>query len=96
MPAYSGTYLRRLRQHIWNTHPHTCHLCGQPITRIEDMELDHLVPRSRGGTNTPDNLRPAHGTRTPQRCNNRRSDDTITDYQARAPIDRRNLYIQTP
>lgn len=41
----------------------TCWLCGLPGADT----VDHVVPRSMGGTDEPWNLRPAH-----QRCNSRR------------------------
>jgi 5-methylcytosine-specific restriction endonuclease McrA len=47
-----------------------CHLCGQLISRYAGPEdwmrvtLDHVIPLSRGGTHTYDNVRPAHW-----RCN---------------------------
>jgi hypothetical protein len=55
---------KRLRAH--------CYLCGQEFTREREGGLDHVVPRSRGGT-AADNLRPCcrtcnrlKGTRTLQ------------------------------
>jgi hypothetical protein len=44
---------------------HTCHLCGQAVVNDwqrpkENRSLDHLIPRSRGGTNYPSNMRLAH------------------------------------
>lgn len=40
-----------------------CCICGGPIAE-GDESLQHVVPRSKGGTNDSDNLRPAH-----KRCN---------------------------
>lgn len=51
----------------------SCWLCGGGIdpsaipTSPVSATVDHLVPRSRGGSNDPTNLRLAH-----RRCNNRR------------------------
>lgn len=39
----------------WGT---TCHLCG----RSGATTADHLIPRSLGGDDTLDNLRPAHAS----------------------------------
>jgi hypothetical protein len=48
-----------------------CWLCGGAIDRSAvgawQPTIDHLVPRSRGGSTEPENLRLAH-----RRCNNRR------------------------
>lgn len=51
----------------------TCWLCGgtidphAPANSPGRATIDHLVPRSRGGTTTPENLRLAH-----KRCNGQR------------------------
>lgn len=37
-----------------------CYLCGRPIEREKDFNLDHMTPLSRGGQNTPNNWRPTH------------------------------------
>lgn len=36
-----------------------CCICGLPI-RAGDASLQHVKPRSKGGTEAHDNLRPAH------------------------------------
>lgn len=49
-----------------------CHICSEPIDLSaprhigeegweKGLHLDHLVPLAKGGTHTPDNIRPAHG-----------------------------------
>jgi len=45
-----------------------CALCGLPINR-DDFSIDHIVPRSKGGTNRLINLQPAH-----IECNSRKAD----------------------
>lgn len=45
------------------THGWVCCICGGPI-REGDESLQHLRPRSQGGTDDESNLRPAH-----LRCN---------------------------
>src|SRR5262245_26743389 len=37
-----------------------CHICGQCFKRAEDISADHIVPLSRSGTNSLDNLAPSH------------------------------------
>lgn len=37
-----------------------CYLCGKPIDKEKDFNLDHMVPLSRGGQNSPSNWRPTH------------------------------------
>lgn len=43
-----------------------CHICGKRVTK-KDWSLDHLVPLSKGGSHTPENVALAH-----RRCNSRR------------------------
>lgn len=49
----------------------TCHLCGKkPLRHL--IELDHLVPLSKGGNHTADNLRVSC-----RRCNRVRNDGRL-------------------
>lgn len=41
-----------------------CGICQELITDLSELTIDHIVPLSRGGTNFPENLQPAH-----QSCN---------------------------
>ena len=50
----------------------TCHLCGERIAGL--VTADHVVPRSLGGTNAYDNLRPAHFG-----CNLRRGNKPVEE-----------------
>lgn len=52
----------------------TCHLCGRPGATT----ADHLIPRSLGGLDELDNLRPAH-----QSCNSARGNMSIEQWRAR-------------
>lgn len=54
-----------------------CHLCGSPGADT----VDHIVPRSRGGTHELDNLRPAHLA-----CNSARQDKTLDEWFAVHPL----------
>lgn len=44
------------RMKIYDKSNHKCCLCGKPIEYV-DMTVDHIVPLSRGGKNTFNNLR---------------------------------------
>ena len=64
---------RAVRLAIYERDNWTCHLCGEgidPDAHWNDdrgASLDHLIPRSLGGTDEPDNLRTCH-----RACNSRR------------------------
>lgn len=69
MSPTSQTAARRKnrRQSIWDKDSGCCWLCGLPVS-LEDMTIDHEIPRSKGGTSALKNLRASHS-----RCNNSRS-----------------------
>jgi hypothetical protein len=56
-----------------------CHLCGEKtlldLRSPWRLSLDHVVPMARGGSNTVDNVLPAH-----RRCNQSRLDMTIEEF----------------
>lgn len=64
---------RAARLAIYERDNWTCHLCGEGIdpdahwNGDRGASLDHLIPRSMGGTDDPDNLRTCH-----RACNSRR------------------------
>lgn len=43
------------------------HLCGKEIESLSDLDFDHVVPLSRGGAHSMENIRPAHRS-----CNRRK------------------------
>lgn len=51
---------------IWKRDAGLCSLCGEPVGR-QEFHPDHIVPKSRGGPFTVENLRPSHPL-----CNRRR------------------------
>ena len=75
---YAGPMVAKVRMAIWSTHPHVCHLCGEPINSFREFEPDHLVPRALGGSLFDlRNLRPAHGTFSRQKCNQKRGSKAL-------------------
>ena len=58
------TYNKRI--FIWERDKGHCWLCGR-ADKLEDMSLDHYIPKSKGGKNTVENLRASH-----VECNNQR------------------------
>ena len=68
----------KLRLEIYERDGWVCHLCDEPVDRVADFNddfapsLDHLQPRSKGGSDDPKNLKTAH-----RLCNSRRQDDEL-------------------
>ena len=55
--CWGGRMVAELRALVFAAHGDTCWLCGHPSADT----IDHVRPRALGGTDTLDNLRPAHG-----------------------------------
>lgn len=43
---------RKISKEIFSRYDNKCNYCGS----TENLEIDHIIPLSRGGTNDPDNL----------------------------------------
>jgi 5-methylcytosine-specific restriction endonuclease McrA len=56
----TGRALQTLRQKVFSIYGDECWLCGQEGADT----IDHIVMVAHGGSNTLDNLRPAHGRKT--------------------------------
>jgi 5-methylcytosine-specific restriction endonuclease McrA len=63
--SYGGRRVAQLRAKVIERWGRRCHLCKEDI--VGQVSVDHLIPRSRGGTDDIENLRPAH-----LECNKRR------------------------
>jgi 5-methylcytosine-specific restriction endonuclease McrA len=61
---------------ILRTYGYVCHICGGTIAPSE-IEFDHVIPLSLGGTHTQDNIRPAH-----QQCNRRKYNKLLETVEA--------------
>lgn len=53
-----------------------CYLCGGPITKVRDYNIEHLHPTSRGGRNDVSNWRIAHKS-----CNAEKGALTFEEYK---------------
>lgn len=49
-----------------------CRWCGEPLN--DDIELDHIIPISKGGNNKPHNLCVCHA-----KCNRKKADRIVLD-----------------
>lgn len=49
----------RKRRKIYDNHKGICYLCDKPVS-FEEYTIEHVIPKSKGGTNKYVNLRPAH------------------------------------
>jgi 5-methylcytosine-specific restriction endonuclease McrA len=63
-----GAEHQRLAKQVL-TEEKTCWVCGGQARAGDPLEVDHVVPRSRGGATVRSNLRAAHAS-----CNRGRSD----------------------
>lgn len=50
--------IQKLREQLLRNYEQRCHICGHLIDG--EYDIDHLVPRERGGTDAISNLAPAH------------------------------------
>jgi 5-methylcytosine-specific restriction endonuclease McrA len=80
LPAWGGRYAQRLTAATLAAWGQLCHLC-----RTDGADTaDHVIPRSKGGSDSLSNLRPAH-----QGCNSLRGDMDLTAWFAAHPVPRR-------
>jgi 5-methylcytosine-specific restriction endonuclease McrA len=78
---WSGRKVGRLMRLVLAEYGTTCHICGLPLLldaehpdyRRLGPSVDHLLPRSRHGSDELVNLRPAH-----RACNSRRGARPVT------------------
>lgn len=46
-----------------------CGICSLPIVNTDHVTVDHIIPKSKGGSNRVDNMQPAHRS-----CNEEKDD----------------------
>lgn len=51
-----------------------CPWCNKPITNSDDLTIDHIYPKSKGGSDDIRNLQPMH-----RECNERKGATILTD-----------------
>lgn len=72
--AWGGSGTVKLRNEMIAEYGTICHLCGNDIK--DKITVDHVIPRSKGGTDDLGNLRPAH-----EYCNYSRQDMSVEEYR---------------
>jgi 5-methylcytosine-specific restriction endonuclease McrA len=75
--TWGGRKVDALRYLVLSTYGTVCHLCGGQGADSPD----HVIPRSKGGSNALDNLRPAH-----RGCNIARGDMDLAEWFTRHPL----------
>ena len=55
------------KQTVWNKTDGHCYYCGDQLKPWETFSIDHVIPKSKGGTDELDNLVPSC-----RRCNSRK------------------------
>ena len=50
------------RKKIYDKHNHRCAACGEILNSTEQVDLHHIIPKSKGGTYSLKNIVPLHKT----------------------------------
>ena len=59
---------------LWNSTDRVCYLCKDVISTLEEANIDHIIPRSKGGSNHQSNIKLVHIT-----CNRKKDNIIPTD-----------------
>lgn len=79
-PSFSDSF----RRDLWERDGRTCYLCHVEILHWDgdSMHIDHVRPRSQGGSDEPHNLRTAHPV-----CNLRKGDRELSEMRMKAILE---------
>ena len=75
MPSPTTARRRQYVKQLKRTGLLVCGLCGFGIANAKEITVDHIVPKSKGGGDNPENLQPAHRT-----CNELKSNQKLTTW----------------
>ena len=64
----------QLKHRLFQLQGGVCFLCERPFSLSRPATIEHLVPRSRGGSNHPDNLALTHA-----KCNQKRDCHSVIE-----------------
>lgn len=59
-----------IKRQLINSRGNICAICGKPITNMNDITIDHIIPLSKGGMTTLENCQLAHFE-----CNQEKAND---------------------
>lgn len=80
--AWSGNEAAKYKPIVIAEYGSICHLCLKLIESDAEFSIDHVIPRSKGGDDSIENLRPAH-----RKCNYSRGAMDIESFQQRVSDD---------
>ena len=78
----------QLRAYVFHQNGHRCFYCGE---RGRPLTLDHIIPKSRGGTDRVANL-----TAACKKCNDQKDNQLPEEFLAETPDKLRELLTQNP
>jgi len=64
-----GRKMKYSNKMVWERDDFVCQYCRKPITSKNDLTADHIIPRSRGGKTTYENM-----TTACRHCNKKKND----------------------
>jgi 5-methylcytosine-specific restriction endonuclease McrA len=76
-PYIPLTSYAKIRAIIWDKTDGRCWYCGKPIHPFREFAIDHVIPKTKNGAYTFDNLVP-----TCRRCNARKHNHTLDEFRA--------------
>lgn len=67
-----GSVKKKKKVIVYENSRGLCGICGKPVS-LNEMTIDHIFPKSKGGTNSLDNLQASH-----KECNSKKGSRIIT------------------
>jgi len=89
VPKYVNTHHHKVpltRENIFKRDNYECVYCGVHDTKL--LTIDHVIPQSKGGENTWDNLVAAC-----KKCNSEKADLSLAEFGKDIPIPKRPHYL---
>ncbi|MBR3157271.1 HNH endonuclease [Candidatus Saccharibacteria bacterium] len=65
-----------------------CAICGKKIRNLDELTVDHIVPKSKGGRHTIDNCQLAHKS-----CNSLKNDKMPEEFEKALRYNRKRVLI---